>query len=515
MAGTEESSVHDIVVLGGGPGGYAVAFRAAARGLDVALVEEAQLGGTCLHRGCIPSKSILHVAEVLGEVHRAETLGLKLTFDGLNGDALSAFRTGVIDQLHKGLEFLAKQRTTLHHGRGRIVRDDGGRLAVDVAAADGSGEVTRVHARHVVLATGSVPRGLPGIEVDGDVVQTSDEALWFTEAPEHAVIIGAGAIGMEFASMWRPMGSRVTVVEALDRVLPLEDLDSSKAVTKAYRRRGIDVMTSTRLRSIDVLDGRATIEVEVTGAVGGKTGAAGGKTGAVGGKTGAAGGQAWSATERLEADRVLIAIGRGPNTADTGAQELGVLDDRGFAVTDAYGATEVDRLWAVGDVRPTLALAHAAFAEGFVLADRIAGVDDVQPVDHAHTPRVTYCHPEVASVGLTEAEARQQLGDDGVSVTTYSMKANAKGIIAGSDGHVKVVHATGGSPVGAPGDGGAVLGVHLVGPHATDLIGEATLATSWGAVPAELAAITHAHPSLYEAMGEAFQAAAGLPFHGH
>ena len=496
--------MHDIVVLGGGPGGYAVAFRAAARGLTVAMVEQAKVGGTCLHRGCIPSKSILHVAEVLEEVHRADTLGLKLTFDGLDGDALSAFRTGVIDQLHKGLEFLANKRTTLHHGRGRIVREEDGGLAVEVTPVDG-GEPARVRARHVVLATGSVPRGLPGIEIDGEVVQTSDEALWFTAAPEHAVIIGAGAIGMEFASMWRPMGSRVTVVEALDRVLPLEDVDSSKAITKAYRRRGIDVMTSTRLRSIDVVDGRATIEVEVTGAAGGKTGAAGG--------------QAWSATEQLQADRVLIATGRAPNTADTGAQELGVLDERGFAVTDAYGATEVAGLWAVGDVRPTLALAHAAFAEGFVVADRIAGIDGVAPVDHAHTPRVTYCHPEVASVGLTEAEAREHHGDDAVEVTTYSMKANAKGIIAGSDGHVKVVHAAGEVPTGAPGTvpapGGPVLGVHLVGPHATDLIGEATLATAWEAVPAELAAITHAHPSLYEAIGEAFQAAAGLPFHGH
>jgi dihydrolipoamide dehydrogenase len=486
MAAVDGSQQHDVVVLGGGPGGYAVAFRAAARGLDVAMVEEAEVGGTCLHRGCIPSKAILHVAEVLGEVHRAETLGLKLTFDGLDGDGLSAFRDGVISQLFKGLEFLAKKRTTLHHGRGRIVRDGGGSLAVDVAPADG-GEPVRVHGRHVVLATGSVPRVIPGIEVDGEVVQTSDHALWFTQVPEHAVIVGAGAIGMEFASMWRPMGSRVTVVEALDRVLPLEDEDSSKAVAKAYRRRGIDVLTSTRLRGVTVGDGRATVSVE-------------GADGRIG---------------ELDADRVLIAIGRGPNSADTGAQELGVLDERGFAVTDAYGATAVDRLWAVGDVRPTLALAHAAFAEGFVVADRIAGIDDVPPVDHVHTPRVTYCHPEVASVGLTEAEARDRFGDDQVSVTTYSMKANAKGIIAGSDGHVKVVHATGGSPVGAPGDGGAVLGVHLVGPHATDLIGEATLATAWEAVPAELAAITHAHPSLYEAIGEAFQAAAGLPFHGH
>ncbi len=474
--------MHDIVVLGGGPGGYAVAFRAAARGLDVALVEEDKVGGTCLHRGCIPSKAILHVAEVLEEVERSEVMGLKLSFDGLDGDGLSAFREGVINGLHKGLDHLANTRATVHRGRGRVVKGDDG-LAVEVTDADG--QTTTVAGKNVVVATGSSPKSLPGLEVDGEVVQTSDQALWFTTAPERAVVIGAGAIGMEFASMWRPMGTEVTVVEALDRVLPLEDADASKALAKSYRRRGIDVLTSARVQGVTVDGGTATVDVEVDGDA-----------------------------RVLEADLVLVAVGRGPNTADIGAQELGVLDDRGFVITDDFGATEVDGLWAVGDVRPTLALAHAAFAEGQVVADRIAGVDHVSPVDHVQTPRVTYCHPEVASVGLTEAEAREQHGDD-VVVSTASMKANAKGIIAGSDGFVKVISLGGEAPVGAVGDGGPVVGVHIVGPHATDLIAEATLATSWEAVPAELAAITHAHPTLYEAMGEAFQSAAGLPFHGH
>ena len=474
--------MHDIVVLGGGPGGYAVAFRAAARGLDVALVEEDKVGGTCLHRGCIPSKSILHVAEVLEEVERSEVMGLKLSFDGLDGDGLSAFREGVITGLHKGLDHLANQRATVHHGRGRLVQSEDG-LAVEVTGADG--DVATVAGRNVVIATGSSPRSLPGLDIDGEVVQTSDQALWFTSAPERAVVIGAGAIGMEFASMWRPMGSEVTVVEALDRVLPLEDADASEALAKAYRRRGIDVLTSARVQGVTVEGGSATVDVEVDGDA-----------------------------QTLEADLVLVAVGRGPNTADIGAQELGVLDERGFVVTDAFGATEVQGLWAVGDVRPTRALAHAAFAEGQVVADRIAGIDHVQPVDHVQTPRVTYCHPEVASVGLTEAEARERHGDE-VVVSTSSMKANAKGILAGSDGFVKVISLTGDTPVGAAGEAGPVVGVHIVGPHATDIIGEATLATAWEAVPAELAAITHAHPTLYEAIGEAFQSAAGLPFHGH
>jgi dihydrolipoamide dehydrogenase len=219
-------------------------------------------------------------------------------------------------------------------------------------------------------------------------------------------------------------------------------------------------------------------------------------------------------TRTLVVDRVLIATGRAPVTDGVGLEPFDVLDEGGFVRTDAWGATQVPGLWAVGDVTAGPALAHAAFAEGFVVADRIAQRPHTQPVDHIHTPRVTYSHPEVASVGLTEAQARGRLGDDAVEVTTSSLHGNAKGIIANSDGFVKVVHAAGSAPVGSPGDGGVVLGVHVVGPHATDIIGEATLATSWEAVPAELAAITHAHPTLYEALGEAFQSAAGLPFHG-
>jgi dihydrolipoamide dehydrogenase len=490
-AGGGPTQVHDVVILGGGPGGYATAFRGQARGLDVALVERAEVGGTCLHRGCIPSKATLHVAEVLEEINRADVLGLKVSFDGLDGAGLQAFREGVVSGLHKGLVGLVEKRCSFHRGHGRVVRGEDG-LAVEVTGDDG--QVTTVRGRHVVLATGSVPRHLPGVEVDGEVVQTSDQALWFEEAPRSAVVIGAGAIGLEFASMWRPFGTEVTVVEALDRVLPLEDADSSRLLERAFKRRGIDVLTGARVQSVAREGETATVTVEVGGD-----------------------------TRELTADRVLVAVGRGPNTDDSGAAELGVLDERGFVETDAFGATAIDGLWAVGDVRPTLALAHAAFAEGFVVADRIAGIPDVDAVDHVHTPRVTYCHPEVASVGLTEAQARERYGDDMVATASASFRGNAKGLIAGVDGTVKVVHLTGGGDVVTPGIGvdptgtvaGPVVGVHVVGPHATDIIAEATLATRWEALPAELAAITHAHPSLYEALGEAFQSAAGVPFHAH
>lgn len=471
--------MHDVAVLGGGPGGYAVAFRAAARGLDVALIEEAAVGGTCLHRGCIPSKAILHVSEVLLEVERAEVLGLRLTYDGLDGDGLSAFRDGVIARLHKGLESLTNKRATLYRGRGKLVREDGS-VSVEVDTEDGP---QRVHARDVVVATGSSPRTLPGVDIDGEVVMTSDQALWFTVPPQHAVIIGAGAIGMEFASMWQPMGSQVTVVEALDRVLPAEDEASSTAVAKAFIRRGIEVLTSTSVVGVQRDGARAKVEVKTADEV-----------------------------RVLDADVVLVAVGRAPNTGEIGAAELGILDERGFVATDDFGATDVERVWAVGDVRDTLALAHAAFAEGWVVADRIAGVAETRPVDHTITPRVTYCHPQVASVGLTETQARERYGDQ-VEVTSVSLKGNAKGIIAASDGAVKVISLREPTPVGASGEGGRVVGIHIVGPHATELIGEATVATAWEAIPAELAAITHAHPTLYEAMGEAFQSAAGVPFH--
>ena len=462
---------HDIVVVGGGPGGYGVAFRAAARGLDVGLVESDKVGGTCLHRGCIPSKAILHVAEVLEEVHRAADLGLDVSFNGLKGDNLDAFRNHVVDSMYKGLAMLASQRTTQYEGRGRILEPG----VVEVTAADGTTQ--RVEGRNVVVATGSLPRSLPGVEVDGEVVQTSDHALRFREAPRRAVIIGAGAIGMEFASMWHPMGTEVTVVEALDRALPLEDADSSKAIERAFKKKGITVMTGARVEGV----ARSGDEATVTVATGDEQ-------------------------TTLDADVVLVAIGRGPNTAEVGAAELGILDDRGYVVADDYGRTTVDGVWAVGDVLPTLALAHAGFAEGFVVADTIAGVWTT-PVDYAQVPRVTYCHPEVASVGLTEAAAAERYGQDGIRTHTTTMRSNAKGIIHGGEGFVKVIARTG--------DDGEAVGVHIVGAHATDLIAEATLTTDWGALPSEVAAITHAHPTLYETIGEAFMALAGVPFHGH
>jgi dihydrolipoamide dehydrogenase len=465
-------TVHDVVVVGGGPGGYATAFRAAVRGLDVALIESDRIGGTCLHRGCIPSKALLHVAEVLEELRRGEELGIDVELRGTDLGGIHRFRDGVVDRLHRGLGTLVEQRGIHHHeGVGRL-RDPG---TVEVRSSDGASQ--QVEGREVVIATGSVPRDLPGVEIDGEIVLTSDEALRVSRIPDRAVIIGAGPVGMEFATFWHALGADVTVVEALERVLPLEDEDSSKAIGRAFRRTGIDVVTGGRVEGVDVRD-RDEHEAVVRVTTG-------------------------DGTRELHADTVLVAIGRRPNLDPAGAADLGVVDDRGFVTTDELGRTGVDHVWAVGDVLPTLALAHAAFAEGFAVADAIAG-EDARPVDHTQVPRVTYCRPEVASVGLTASEARERWGD--VETTTYSLRSNAKGLISGLDGHVKVVHR---------GAGAETLGVHIVAAHATDLIAEASLITYWGAYPSEVSQIIHAHPTLSEAIGESFLAASGTPFHRH
>jgi dihydrolipoamide dehydrogenase len=462
---------YDVIVLGGGPGGYGVGLRAAVRGLRVAMVEVERVGGTCLHWGCITSKAMLHVGSVMDEARHADRFGLDLTLGGVDVERMGAFRQGVQERLTKGLEGLVGGRgIDLVTGWGAVGPD--GRSVV-VRGGDRDGSV--LTADHVVIATGSAVRALPGIDVDGHVVITSDQATRLSRVPERALVIGSGAVGLEFASLFTSLGAEeVVVVEALDRIAPLEDADVSKALARAYRKRGITTVAGTIAESVVVTGDVAEVRLG-TGDV-------------------------------HTVDTVLVAIGRRPRTDGIGLAELGVLDGRGYVVADPAGRTAVEGLWAVGDVLPppSLALAHAAFAEGFVVADLIAGLPAV-PVDPVQVPRVTYCTPEVASVGLTEAQARERHGE-AVTATTYSFKGNAKGIIHDSDGFVKVV---------AGGPEGAVLGVHVVGPHATDLIAEAQLITAWGALPAEVGALVHPHPTLAEAMGEAHMAAAGVPFHTH
>lgn len=468
----------DIVVLGGGPGGYAVALRAATRGQSVTLVESALVGGTCLHWGCIPSKALLHVGELLDQVRESGRFGLDLTVNGIDIDGVNAFRDKVQSQLHTGLDALLKARgVDVVPGRGTVA-DDGRTVLVD------SGR--RATGRALVVATGSQVRSLPGVDVDGRVVITSDEATRLPRIPRRALVIGAGAVGLEFASLYRSLGAEeVTVVEALDRIAPLEDPDLSRALARAFRKRGITTLAPALVESVKVDGETATVTVATSGD-----------------------------ERRFEVDTVLVAVGRAPRTDGIGLDALGVLEQTGHVRVDEWCRTAADGVYAVGDLLapPALALAHAGFAEGFLVADVIAEVGRGVPVDYEQVPRVTYTAPEVASVGLTEPQA-VQAGHD-VAVSSYSFRGNAKGIIHGSDGFVKTVVAReGGDRAG--GEAGQVLGVHVIGPHATDLIAEAQLITSWGALPAEVAQLVHPHPTLAEAVGEAHLAAAGTPFHTH
>ena len=454
----------DVVVLGGGPGGYAVALRAATRGLTVTLIEADKVGGTCLHAGCIPSKAMLHVGSVVDEVRDAARLGLDLSVNAISVEGIGKFRTKVVNQLYKGLEGLLKAKVEMVKGHGTVA-DDGRTVLVDGQRYTAD--------KALVLATGSKVRSLPGVDVDGNVVITSDEATRLPRIPQRALVIGSGAVGLEFASLWRSLGAEeVTVVEALDRIAPLEDPDLSKQIARNYRKRGITTIAGSVAESVKVEGDKATVRVK---------------------------------DADIEVDTVLVAVGRQPRTDGIGLEALGVVNERGYIQTDEWCRTSAPGVFAVGDLLPppALALAHAGFAEGFLVADVVAEAGDPQPIDYALVPRVTYTSPEMASVGITEPQAKER----GVEVvaTKYSLKGNAKGIIADSDGFVKVIAEK----------GGEVLGVHIIGPHATDLIAEAQLITGWGALPEEVAQFVHPHPTLIEALGEAHLAAAGLPFHAH
>jgi dihydrolipoamide dehydrogenase len=452
---------YDVAIIGGGPGGYATAIRAAGHGLRAAIVEADKAGGTCLHRGCVPSKALLHVGALADAAPQLVAMGLAPSTTPVDVIAAGELRDGIVDRLHRGLEGLLKSAgVEVIAGRGTMT--PARELLVDGRA---------VPAQHVVIATGSVPSVPPGWTPDGTRVLTSDDALRLAQVPRRGVVIGAGAIGVELASLWRSLGSEVTLIDAADRIVPLEDEALSSWLTKAFRKRGITVVTGLGISRLEVDADQAVVTL--------------------------------ADGTRLPADQALVAVGRRAATAGLGLEELDVLEPDGHVATNAHGATSVQGLWAVGDVRPTLALAHAAFAEGFVVADCIAGLEP-EPVDHAQIPRVTYCTPELASVGLTEEEARRRHGD-GVRATATGLAGNARSLIEGESGLVKLV----------TGPDGTLLGGHLAGPSASELIAEIGLATSWEALAAEVGAVAHAHPSLAEGVREAALLAAGTPFHAH
>ncbi|HEX2030884.1 MAG TPA: dihydrolipoyl dehydrogenase [Actinomycetota bacterium] len=452
----------DVVVIGAGTGGYACALRAAELGKRVALVErDDRLGGTCLLRGCIPSKALLESASVMDRINRSDEWGIQASGEPRWPKVLE-FQRGIVDKKVKGLTGLIKARKIdVIQGTAKLASGP----AVEV---DGR----RIGAADVVLATGSAPRLLPGLEVSERVI-TSDQALVLDHIPASVAIIGAGAIGLEFATMYRSFGADVTILEALPRIAPLEDEDISREAAKALKQRGITATPGVKVQEVkETGDG-----VEVTYQP--------------------ENGQAQSVSVEL----CLVAIGRGPVTEGLGLEEAGVETDRGYVKVDGQLQTSVGGLWAIGDVAATpLQLAHSSFIEGIAVAERIAG-DGVPEIDYAGIPRVTFSQPEIASVGLTEAQARERGAD--VETKKFAFSTLAKSNIVGEGGIVKVV---------AERDG-AVLGIHMIGPHVTELVSEAMLITNWEALPADVASVIHPHPTLSEAIGEVHLALAGKPLH--
>jgi dihydrolipoamide dehydrogenase len=463
----ESGGPYDIVILGGGSGGYACALRAAELGKRVALIEKDRVGGTCLHRGCIPTKALLHAAEIVDLTRDSEAFGVRATLEGVDMPGVNAYKDKVVDRLWKGLQgTLASRKIEIIYGEGRLVSPTEVRV----------GEVV-YQGGHVVLATGSEPRSLPGLDIDGHRVITSDQALRLDQVPGSVVILGGGVIGVEFASVWRSFGAEVTIVEMLPHLLPTEEESSSKLLERAFRRRGIGYELGTRFESVKESQAGVTVTL------------AGGKT--------------------LEADLLLVAVGRGPVSAGLGYEEQGVAVERGFVQVNEVYQTSVPTISAVGDLIPGPQLAHVGFAEGIMVAERLGGLQ-VTPIDYDGVPRVTYSDPEVASVGITSAMAAQR----GIETTefTYALGGNGKSVILQTQGAAKVI-ATKAS--GSSGQPGPVLGIHLVGARVGELIAEGQLIYNWDAQPSDVAQLIHPHPTQSELIGEAHLALAGKPLHVH
>jgi dihydrolipoamide dehydrogenase len=450
----------DLVILGGGSGGYAAALRAAQLGKTVALIERDKLGGTCLHRGCIPTKALLHSAEVADVARESDSFGVKAEFQGIDMPAVNRYRDSIVDKLYKGLTGLVNSKNISYvTGEGKLT----GPKTVTV------GDRQLVGA-NLVLATGSYAKTI-GLEIGSRII-TSDQALNLDYVPGRVVILGGGVIGVEFASIWRSFGAEVTIIEGLDRLVPNEDPAMSKALERAYRKRGIDFKLGVKFKSATELPSGVTVELENG--------------------------------EQLPADILLVAVGRAPNATGFGFEEQGVKMDRGFVLTNDRLETSLAGVYAVGDIVPGLQLAHRGFMQGIFVAEEIAGLKPVR-VPESGIPRVTYCEPEIASVGLTEAEAKAHYGEDSVSTYEYNLAGNGKSNILGTAGVVKLVRQV----------NGPVVGFHMIGSRAGEQIGEGQLIVNWEAYPEDVAALVHAHPTMNEAIGEAHLALAGKPLHAH
>ncbi|MBT4948716.1 MAG: dihydrolipoyl dehydrogenase [Actinobacteria bacterium] len=450
----------DVLILGGGSGGYACALRSAELGLSVILIDKDKLGGTCLHRGCIPTKALLHAAEVADSSRESENFGVVSTFEGIDMPKVNEYRDGVVARLYKGLQGLIKSRNvTFVEGAGTLV--DSQTIEVDGVKYTG---------KNVVLATGSYAKSIPGLEISGSIM-TSDQALNLDYVPKSVIVLGGGVIGVEFASVWKSFGADVTIVEGLPHLVPNEDEAVSKALERAYRKRGINFILGTKFASASHSDSGVDVTLED-------------------GKV-------------ISSELLLVAVGRGPNTADMGFEENNVAMDRGWVLVNERLATNVPGIFAVGDITPGLQLAHRGFQHGIFVAEEIAGQNPVVIAD-INIPKVTYCEPEVASVGMNEVEARAAFGDN-VNVYEYNLGGNGKSQILGTAGFIKLISQK----------DGPVVGIHMVGSRVGEQIGEAQLIVNWEAYPEDVATLIHAHPTQNEAMGEAHLALAGKPLHAH
>ena len=451
------SQTYDLVILGAGSGGYAAALRGAQLGMSVALVESDKVGGTCLHTGCIPTKALLHAAEVADAANSGAKIGVNTSLDGIDMDKVNTYKDGVVDRLTKGLSSLiAARKIEYVEGWGTLTGPD----TVQV------GDRT-LPGKNIVLATGSYARTLPGLDIGGRIM-TSEEARKIDYVPSSAIVLGGGVIGVEFASVWRSFGAEVTIVEALPSLVPNEDKSLAKGLERAFRRRGIKSHTGVKFTGATQSDDGVSVTLED-------------------GKT-------------LEADLLLVAVGRGPVTADLGYEAQGINMERGFVLVDDSLHTGVGNIYAIGDITPGLQLAHRGFAHGIFVAERIAGLNPAPIVD-SQIPRVTYCDPEVASVGLTEDEAREEYGE--IDSYEFNLGGNGKSQILGTTGFVKLVRAK----------DGPIVGVHMLGARMGEQIGEGQLMVNWEAFPDDVANLIHAHPTQNEALGEAALALAGKPLH--
>ncbi len=460
MTTTSEDTMYDLVILGAGSGGYAAALRGAQLGLKIALIEADKLGGTCLHRGCIPTKALLHSGAVVEEINEAASVGVKASFEGIDMPGVNSYKDAVVGRLYKGLQGLVSAaKIDYITGWGRLVAQD--TVEVDGRAYRG---------RNVLLASGSFSRTL-GVEIGGRVM-TSEQALQLDTVPTSAIVLGGGVIGVEFASVWRSFGADVTIIEALPHLVPNEEESLSKALERAFRKRKINFATSTRFAGVEQTADGVVVTTED-------------------GKT-------------YEAEILLVAVGRGPATANLGYEEQGVPMERGFVLTNERLHTGVGNIYAVGDIVPGLQLAHRGFQQGIFVAEEIAGLNPAVIVESG-IPRVTYCEPEVASVGVTEAKAKELYGDDGVESVEFNLAGNGKSQILKTQGFVKLVRQK----------DGPIVGVHMIGSRVGELIGEGQLIVNWEAYPDDVASLIHAHPTQDEALGEAALALAGKPLHSH